>query len=129
MSAGDVTLSVSKAVLEADHIINMPVMKTHGQTMVSLGIKNLKGVLNAASRQHCHSADSNSDLNYHLVKLTEMLRPSLTIIDGIYTLERGPTYTGDALRTDIIVASRDLISGDKIGATILGIPPRRQYPI
>ena len=124
VTAGDVTLSVSKAVLEADHIINMPVMKTHSQAMVSLGIKNLKGVLNVASRQRCHSADPGCDLNYHLVKLTEMLRPSLTIIDGIYTLERGPTYTGDALRTNIIVVSRDLISGDKVGATILGIPPQ-----
>jgi uncharacterized protein (DUF362 family) len=124
VTAGDVTLSISKTVLDADHVIDMPVMKTHGEAMVSLGIKNLKGVLNVASRQRCHSADPSSDLNYHLVKLTEMLRPSLTIIDGIYTLERGPYYSGDAHRTDIIVASRDLISADKVGAAILGIPPQ-----
>ena len=77
VTAGDVTLSISKTVLEADHVIDMPVMKTHAQAMVSLGIKNLKGVLNFASRQRCHSADPSSDLNYHLAKLTEMLRPSL----------------------------------------------------
>jgi hypothetical protein len=124
VTAGDVTLSVSQTVLDADHVINMPVMKTHCMAMVSLGIKNLKGVLNVASRQRCHSADPSSDLNYHLVKLTDMLRPSLTIIDGIYSLERGPGYDGDAHRTDIIVASRDLISGDKVGAAILGIPPQ-----
>jgi len=120
VTAGDVTLSVSKAALEADHLINLPVMKTHAQAMVSLGIKNLKGVLNVASRQRCHSAD----LNYHLAKLADILRPSLTIIDGIYTLERGPNYRGDAHRTDIIVASGDLISADKVGAAILGIPPQ-----
>ena len=124
ITVGDVTLAVSKTVLDADHIINMPVMKTHSQAMVSLGMKNLKGVLNVASRQRCHSASPSSDLNYHLGKLTEMLRPSLTIIDGIYTLERGPHYSGDAHRTDIIVASKDLISGDKVGAAILGIPPQ-----
>jgi len=121
---GDVTLLVSKMVLEADHLIDMPVMKTHAEAMVSLGIKNLKGVLNIASRQRCHSADPSADLNYHLAKLADILRPSLTIIDGIYTLERGPNYRGDAHRTDIIVASRDLISADKVGAAILGIPPQ-----
>jgi uncharacterized protein (DUF362 family) len=124
VTAGDVTLSISKTVLDADHVIGMPVMKTHSQTMVSLGIKNFKGVLDTASRKRCHGADLSSDLNYHLVKLSQMLRPSLTIIDGIYTLERGPYCSGDAYRTDIIVASRDLISADKVGAAILGIPPQ-----
>lgn len=125
VTSGDVTLSISKMVLEADHVIDMPVMKTHTLAMVSLGIKNLKGVLNIASRQRCHSADPSSDLTYHLVKLAGMLKPSLTIIDGIYTLERGPNYSGDAHRADIIVVSRDLISADKVGAAILGIPPQR----
>jgi len=124
VTAGDVTLSISKTALDADHVIDMPVMKTHSMAMVSLGIKNLKGLLNFASRKRCHSAGPGSDLNYHLVKLTEMLRPSLTIIDGIYTLERGPLYSGDAHRTDIIVASKDLISADKVGTAILGIPPQ-----
>ena len=124
VTSGDVTLSMSKTVLDADHVIDMPVMKTHSQAMVSLGIKNLKGVLDTASRKRCHSADPGSDLNHHLVKLSEMLRPSLTIIDGIYTLERGPYCSGDAYRTDVIVASRDLISADKVGAAILGIPPQ-----
>lgn len=124
VTAGDVSLSINKTVLDADHVIDMPVMKTHTQAMVSLGIKNFKGVLDIASRKRCHSADPSSDLNYHLVKLSEMLRPSLTIIDGIYTLERGPNHSGDAHRTDIIVTSRDLISADKVGAAILGIPPQ-----
>ena len=124
VTAGDVTLSINKEVLDADHIINMPVMKTHCEAMVSLGIKNLKGILSVASRQRCHSDNPSSDLHYHIAKLTEMLKPSLTIIDGIFTLERGPSYSGEAHRTDVIVASRDLISADKVGATILGIAPQ-----
>ena len=124
VTAGDVTLFASKTILDADHLIDMPVLKTHTQAMVSLGIKNLKGVLNFASRQRCHSADPNSDLNYHLVKLSEMIRPSLTIIDGIYTLEKGPLCSGDAHRTDIIIVSKDLLSADKVGSAVLGIPPQ-----
>ena len=124
VTAGDVSLSVGKDVLSADHIINMPVLKTHGQAMVSLGIKNLKGVLSVASRKRCHSPDQSADLNYHLARLTDIIPPFLTIIDGIYTLERGPTVFGNAHRSDLIVASKDLISADKVGATLLGIAPQ-----
>ena len=42
----DVTLNVNKDILEADYVVDMPVLKTHSQCMVSLGIKNLKGVIN-----------------------------------------------------------------------------------
>jgi len=124
VTAGDVTLSVNRELLDADYVINMPVLKTHTQAMVSLGIKNLKGVLNIASRKSCHNADQRIDLNYHLAKLPGMLSPSLTILDGIYTLERGPLYTGRAHRSNIIIVSEDLISADKVGATILGFAPQ-----
>lgn len=123
VTAGDVTLSVNSDVLAADYVINMPVLKTHTQAMVSLGIKNLKGLLDIASRKRCHNADQSIDLNYHLARLPSMLSPSLTILDGIYTLERGPLYTGRAHRSNIIIVSKDLISADKVGATILGFAP------
>jgi hypothetical protein len=86
-------------------------------------MKNLKGVLNIASRKRCHSPDQRADLNYHVAKLAEMIPPSLTIIDGIYTLERGPLVFGNAHRSDLIIASKDVISADKVGATLLGIAP------
>ncbi len=41
----DVKLSVNSDIFEADYIIDMPVMKTHSQCIVSLGEKNLKGLL------------------------------------------------------------------------------------
>jgi len=124
VSSGGLTLSVSRDILAADYVLNMPVLKTHAQAMVSLGMKNLKGVLNMASRKKCHNADPSIDLDYHISRLPEMLPPSLTIIDGIYSLERGPVYTGKAHRSDIIVASKDLLSADKVGAAILGIAPQ-----
>jgi len=124
ITAGDVTLSVNSDILDADYIINMPVLKTHSQTMVSLGIKNLKGALGIPSRKMCHNPDQDCDLNYHIAKLPGVLSPSLTIIDGIYTLERGPLITGRAQRSNIIIASKDLISADKVGATVLGIAPQ-----
>ncbi|MEE8374175.1 MAG: DUF362 domain-containing protein [Dehalococcoidia bacterium] len=105
VSADGVTLSVNKDFLDADYTVNMPVLKTHAYTMVSLGIKNLKGLLNTASRKKCHDADESKGLDYHLSRMPALLTPSLNIIDGVYTCERGPIYSGDAHRTDVITAS------------------------
>jgi uncharacterized protein (DUF362 family) len=119
----DVKLSVNSDILGADYIIDMPVMKTHIQCKVSLGIKNLKGLLNISSRKRCHNRDQSKNLDYHVTKFADMLSPSLTIIDGIYTLERGPGPSGDARRSDLLVVSKDMISADKVGAKLLGYAP------
>ncbi len=119
----DVNLSVNSDILKADHIINMPVLKTHLQCKISLGIKNLKGLINIDSRKKCHNPDQEMDLDYHVSKLAKMLSPTLNIIDGIYSLEYGPGIYGQAHRSDLIIASKDLISADKVGASILGYPP------
>jgi hypothetical protein len=52
-----------------------------------------------------------------------MLSPTLNIIDGIYSLEYGPIIYGQAHRSNLIITSKDLISADKVGATLLGYPP------
>ncbi|MDM7999059.1 MAG: DUF362 domain-containing protein, partial [Dehalococcoidia bacterium] len=51
---GDFKIGIAEAVLDADFLINVPVLKTHGQTKVSLGFKNLKGCLSLASRLKFH---------------------------------------------------------------------------
>jgi len=47
----------------------------------------------------------------------------LTIIDGTYEMERGPSVWGTAYRKDIIIASTDLLAADMVGAAILGKNP------
>ncbi len=120
----DKKVSVSSDILEADYVIDMPVLKTHTQTVVSLGIKNLKGLLNIASRKLFHNPDKGISLHYYLSKLPDLVPTSLTVIDGIYSLELGPMITGKAHRANVIIASKDLISADKVGATVLGIEPK-----
>ncbi len=119
----DVELKMSSDLLHSDFIVNIPVLKTHAQTVVSLGMKNFKGTLDLASRKKCHSPASDRDLHFMISRLHRVLPPSATIIDGIYTLERGPTMDGKARRSNIIVASPDPLSADMVGAQILGHPP------
>jgi uncharacterized protein (DUF362 family) len=117
---GGVELAFNTDILHSDFVVNIPVMKTHAQAVVSLGIKNLKGMIDISSRKKCHSADPEKDLHYMISKLANKIPPSLTILDGIYTNERGPSFDGRIRRSNILVASKDVLSADKVGAKILG---------
>ena len=112
-------VEVSKVALEADFLIDVPVMKTHRQSMVSLGLKNLKGCLHNTSKKNFH----RFGLDEYIALLNTKIKPDLTIIDGIYALQRGP-WGDDAHRLDLIIAGKDVLSCDLVGSTILGIDPK-----
>jgi len=124
VEAGDgFPFRIAKAALEADRIINVPVLKTHNQTKVSLGIKNLKGCLDQKSKQFCHG-EGPADLHRTFPLLMEKLPVALTVIDGLFALEKGPAPTGKAYRKDLLIASRDPFACDLVGALVLGYDPK-----
>lgn len=116
---GESKIAIAQAVVESDFLINVPVLKTHAMTKVSLGMKNLKGCLSMNSKKKFHL----SNLDEMIALLNTMIEPDLTVIDGIYSMERGPTTLGRAHRTDLIVTGKDVFSCDLVGSTILGVDP------
>ncbi len=112
-------IQISAIPLEADFLINMPVLKTHTQTKVSLGLKNLKGCLAMKSKMDFHKGD----LEHMIALLNTYIKPNLTIIDGIYALEHGPGTLGKAHRMDLIIAGQDNFSCDIVGSSLLGVDP------
>ncbi len=119
----DVFAKMNSDMIQSDFLVNLPVLKTHAQCKVSLGIKNIKGLISIPSRKRFHSANADHDLHSNVSKLANKIPPCLTILDGIYTLERGPAMDGKAHRSDILVASRDILSVDIVGSNLLGIDP------
>ncbi|MBS4029904.1 MAG: DUF362 domain-containing protein [Clostridiales bacterium] len=115
------SLDISAHALETDFFVNLPVLKTHNSTKVSLGFKNLKGCLATRSKMFCHHVERT--LDDFICHIGEKIRPALTVIDGIYALEKGPVINGRAYRTDLIIASRDMFAADVTGARILGFDP------
>jgi uncharacterized protein (DUF362 family) len=120
---GGVELKFNTDILHSDFVVNIPVLKTHAQTVVSLGIKNIKGMIDISSRKKCHSADPEKDLHFMVSKLANKLPPSVTVLDGIFTNERGPAFDGKIRRSNLLVASPDMLAADKVGAKILGFDP------
>ena len=64
-----VTLNFNSDIVNSDVVINLPVLKTHAQTVVSLGVKNLKGTIDINSRKKCHNVDGDRDLHFYVSKL------------------------------------------------------------
>jgi hypothetical protein len=118
-----VVVRFNSDILNSDFVVDLPVLKTHSQTIVSLGIKNLKGMIDIASRKKCHNTRPQKDLHFWISKLADKMPPMFTLLDGIYTAERGPNVDGTMHRSNILVASADVLSADLIGAKVLGYEP------
>ncbi|MDD5126747.1 MAG: DUF362 domain-containing protein [Dehalococcoidales bacterium] len=109
----------ARDAIETDFFINVPVIKTHSQTKVSLGMKNMKGCLKTVSRKQFH--DTRYGLENWIQWLPDILNPALTIIDGIYALEMGALHVGStAHRKNILIASTDALGADLVGAKAIG---------
>ncbi len=118
------SLNFNTDIIHSDLVVNLPVLKTHAQTVVSLGIKNLKGTLDIESRKKCHTVEEHEDLNSKIAKLPNNFPPIFTLLDGIFTLERGPSFDGKAHRRNVLIASSDILSADMVGAKVLGHDPQ-----
>ncbi len=112
-------VKISRWALASDFLINLPVLKAHRQTKISLGMKNLKGCLALDSKKKFHL----HDLPRLIALLNTKIKTSLTIIDGIYGLERGPEFLGTPHRTNLIIAGKDIFSCDIVGAMVMGMKP------
>jgi len=115
----EVKVKISRWAFASDFLINLPVLKAHRQTQISLGMKNLKG---------CLAPDSKKKFHLHglarlIALLNTKIKPSLTIIDGIYGLERGPEFLGTPHRMNLIIAGRDTFSCDLVGTMVMGMKP------
>jgi uncharacterized protein (DUF362 family) len=120
-----VNLNFNSDILNSDFVVDLPVMKTHSNTVVSLGIKNLKGMIDIPSRKRCHNINPGKDLHFWIAKLADKMPPMFTLLDGIYTSERGPGPDGRMHRSNLLVASSDVLSADMMGARVLGYEPEQ----
>ncbi len=113
---------VARPVLECDALINMPVMKTHLQTVVSLGLKNLKGVVPTRDKLIIHL----NGLDQGIVDLNTVIRSRLVVVDGLVGMEGalGPT-NGRPVRLGAIVAGDNVVEVDAACARIMGADPWR----
>jgi len=107
-----------KVVLNADYFINIPAMKTHTMTMVTLSIKNLQGLLDEKGRYYAH----RDDLDQHMVDISKIRQPDLVVLDGLIAMEgMGAGEAGSPVEMGLILAGHDQVALDCVASQCMGI--------
>ncbi|MDZ7725863.1 MAG: DUF362 domain-containing protein [candidate division KSB1 bacterium] len=111
---------VYRDVMDSDVMINMPIAKTHGISTLTLGMKNLMGVL-GGNRGGLHR-------NFHekIVDINTAIVPDLTIIDAYRILTaNGPSGGNleDVKLTKTVIAGTNTVSVDACATGLFGLKP------
>ena len=104
-------------VLSCDVLIDVPIAKDHGATRLTLGGKNLLGVILDAGEIHSNIGQRTADL-------VSVCRPTLTVVDAFRVLTaNGPTGgdLNDVERLDTVLASADIVAADAYAATLFDL--------
>lgn len=105
-----------KTLVEADSVVDVPVMKTHEFTIYSGAIKNLFGCIPNNRRIFLHP---NFDMVMH--DLLVLLKPKFVIMDATFAMEGNGPNRGIVIPMNLILTSSDLIVMDKLCSEIMGI--------
>jgi len=108
----------SKDVLDADVFINMPILKHHVGTMLTMGMKNLMGLV--WDRGFFH----RTDLHRCIAETAAFKKPHLTILDALRGITaNGPTGPGPIRAYNQLVLASDPGAVDAYGAALFGLKP------
>lgn len=111
-------MKLYECMLKADKIISVPVMKTHYDTDISLGIKNFHGCIADNDKFWKFHRD---DVSQKLVDIMKVLKPCLTVIDAGKAMEGTGPLAGTSVDMDLTIASGDVVSADVVGTFVMGI--------
>jgi uncharacterized protein (DUF362 family)/Pyruvate/2-oxoacid:ferredoxin oxidoreductase delta subunit len=121
------SLEIGKQALEADVVINLPKLKTHGQMLMTLGVKNLFGTIVAQRKAEWHHMVGLDRELFAglLLEICRTVNPGLCILDGVWGMEgRGPS-NGTPRNFGLIAASASSLHLDLAVCRILGVPLKR----
>jgi uncharacterized protein (DUF362 family) len=107
-------------VLDADVLINVPIAKHHSLARLTLGMKNLMGLIQDRPAMH-------RNLGQRLADLTSRIPPTLTVVDAMRMLmNNGPSggNLADVHQMDTIVVSPDIVAADSYATTLFGLLPQ-----
>ena len=106
---------VAETVKKVDYLINLPILKVHSQTTVTIGMKNLKGCIPDQEKSRFHRLN----LDQCIADLSTVVIPNLTIVDATLcslNWELG----GMPVRLNTVLASKNNLAVDIVAASMLG---------
>ncbi len=116
---------ISREVLHADAVINLPKAKTHGQMLLTLAVKNLFGCIPGKRKVqwHLNTGVDKSAFAAMLVELHGLIKPRLSIVDAVVSMDGNGPGSGRPRETGFIMAGEDALAVDYMLCRFLGVEP------
>jgi uncharacterized protein (DUF362 family)/Pyruvate/2-oxoacid:ferredoxin oxidoreductase delta subunit len=123
-------IEIADDVLKADQVINLPKLKTHCQMLLTLGVKNLFGVIVAQRKAEWHGMVGASRRTFAslLLDIFQAVKPGLTILDGVWGMEGHGPSNGSPRHFGVLAASQNALALDVTMCRLLGVA-LNEYPL
>jgi len=112
------SITVPRLVTESA-VISAAKLKTHTETGVTLGMKNMFGLLPDKFKGKYHLRG----ISKVVVDINTVLRPALTVIDGFVGMEEQGPVDGTPVQMNLIIAGTDVVATDATACRVMGINP------
>ncbi len=120
------SLIITNCVTEADVIITLSKLKTHGMMTFTGAVKILFGVIPGLLKAEYHLKMPNlMDFAGLLVDITQSIKPALSIMDGIVGMEGNGPSAGQPRNIGALLLSTDPFALDVVAADLIGLKPER----
>lgn len=122
------SFNVGREAVEADVLIDLPRMKTHGFMMFTGAVKNLFGMIPGLEKAQFHiKVPDRDDFADMLVDLLLACRPALSIMDAVVAMEGDGPSGGTPKPVGALLASADAVALDVVASAIAGFDPMEIY--
>jgi uncharacterized protein (DUF362 family) len=120
VSDGEALQSVTVPRIVVDSaVISAAKLKTHVNTDVTLGMKNMFGLLPDKFKAKYHA----KGIGKVVVDINAVVKPLLTVVDGFVGMEGAGPVDGEPVQMDLIVAGKDVVAVDATCCRIMGFDP------
>ncbi len=115
---------VARAALEADVLISLPRLKTHGMMNYTGAIKNQFGCISGLKKASWHSRMPRSrDFSRMLLDLNSLVGTDFAILDGIVAMEGNGPKSGTPKQMNTLIMGESISAVDSLAATLIGYDP------
>jgi uncharacterized protein (DUF362 family) len=112
------SITVPRLVTESA-VISAAKLKTHVNTGVTLGMKNMFGLLPDKLKGKYHL----KGISKVVVDINSVLHSALTVIDGFVGMEGSGPIDGTPVQMNLIIAGTDPVATDATACRVMGINP------
>ncbi len=112
----DSTGWLASEVTDAAFVINVCKIKTHAEAVMSCALKNWVGISVGHHKRRMHDA-----LAENIVRVNEIVKPHLVLVDGLVAMEGNGPADGDPVRLDLLLAGSSSFAVDMVVARLIGL--------